>query len=275
MSLISAQGIVTAFWAAEGAARDAVLPGLVAPDLHFEIVFHLGAPWRMRRLGCGGWTTQPAAFLYGQRTGCLQFEGSADVALVACRITPVVAASLFGRPPVDLWDRPVALEDLVGYEARELLDRLRVTAGADRFAVLQSWIDACLARSQWSTDQRRAQRLFDEILWRRRCGSTAEIARDLGLSSRSLRRVLANLAGLSPKDVQLGGRLLAACALLRGERDLSITEVATRTGFFDHAAFTHAFTSRAGLSTSSFREQPTVFYEQGGRELQAVGPRAG
>jgi AraC-like DNA-binding protein len=65
--------------------------------------------------------------------------------------------------------------------------------------------------------------------------------RQLGWSERGLRRTFAQAAGLSPKDVQLAGRHLDACALLREHADLDITEIAGRVGFFDHAAFTHSF----------------------------------
>jgi AraC-like DNA-binding protein len=77
-----------------------------------------------------------------------------------------------------------------------------------------------------------------------------------------LRRILGERAGLSPKAVQLSGRMLGACALLREAPSLEITEIAGRVGFYDHAAFTHAFTSRIGLTPTQFRAEPIVLYER-------------
>ena len=109
--------LIRAVWAAHGTAEAAVLPGLVAPDSHIEFVFHLGSPWRMKRLGVPEWALQPTAFIYGQNRRCLQFAGTGKVSLVALRVSPVVAATLLGRSLSDLWDQPVPLEDLIGTEA--------------------------------------------------------------------------------------------------------------------------------------------------------------
>jgi AraC-like DNA-binding protein len=56
--------------------------------------------------------------------------------------------------------------------------------------------------------------------------------------------------------------MLGACALLREAPSLEIAEVAGRVGFYDHAAFTHAFTSRIGLTPTQFRAEPIVLYER-------------
>jgi len=260
--------VIRAVWAAHGTADEAVLPGLVAPDSHVEFVFHLGSPWRMKRLGQPDWTQQPKAFIYGQNRCCLQFTGTGEVSLVAFRVNPVIAATLLRRPMADLWDQCVPLEDLIGSETSELLDRLRKVTDADRFRILGQWVRRRL--SGWDADCRNAQRLFDEVLWRRHHGTMPKVANALGASGRSLRRTFANHAGLSPKEVQLSGRLLTACALLHERHELNVTDIADQTGFYDHAAFTHAFASRVGLGPVRFREEPFVFYERGGQELQAT-----
>ena len=53
--------LVKGMWSISGAAEEAVLPGVVAPDSHVEFVFHLGQPWRMRREGETSWLDQPAS----------------------------------------------------------------------------------------------------------------------------------------------------------------------------------------------------------------------
>jgi hypothetical protein len=66
--------LVKGMWSISGAAEEAVLPGVVAPDSHVEFVFHLGQPWRMRREGETSWLDQPEAFVYAQSHGALRFE---------------------------------------------------------------------------------------------------------------------------------------------------------------------------------------------------------
>jgi AraC-like DNA-binding protein len=74
--------------------------------------------------------------------------------------------------------------------------------------------------------------------------------------------VITQATGLSPKEVQLAGRHLDACALLRERPQIDITEVAGRVGFFDHAAFTHSFRRRLGMTPSQFCAESHAFYER-------------
>jgi AraC-like DNA-binding protein len=256
----SGQNLVRAVWSAKGTPEEAVLPGIIVPDSHVEIVFHLGTPWRTRRLGQEAWTLQPRAFAYAQHRRCLQFQGSGSVDVIAFRVSPVVATSVFRCSLEEIWDRQVPLDELIGADAHRLLERLDAAQGSTRFEILDQWLRKRLA--EWRAENATAERLFDTLLWRARRTSIADLSKALGPSSRSLRRGFARHVGLGPKEVQLTGRLLTACALLREQADLTITEIADRVGFYDHAALTHAFTDCLGLTPLQFREQPFAFYER-------------
>jgi AraC-like DNA-binding protein len=191
---------------------------------------------------------------------CLRFTGTGPVDLIAFRVSPIVATTLLGRRLTDLWDQPVSLQDLVGAEATTLLELLHAAARADRVGILFEWVERRL--HAWDSASAYAQGLFDALIRRGQRGTIQAVARALGPSGRSLRRTLAHSTGLSPKDVQLSGRLLAACTLLRERADLNVTEIASNVGFYDHAALTHAFSTRLGLSPVAFRSEPAVFYER-------------
>ena len=105
-------------------------------------------------------------------------------------------------------------------------------------------------------------RLFSRVMWSLPSDGLAGLSRELGWSDRGLRRVINQATGLSPKDVQLAGRHLDACALLRERPELDITEIAGRVGFFDHAAFTHSFRKRLGMTPSQFCAESHAFYER-------------
>lgn len=252
-------GIVRALWGLEADGRQEALPGLIAPDGHVEFVFHASSPWRMKSVLAPGWVLQPAAFVYAQRRGCLQFDQTAQGSFVAFRVSPVVAAVILRRPLTDLWDRVIALEDLIGSEAHGIAEQLAESDTPARFRLLQSWIEKRL--SDWGSDQRQLQNLFETVFWRIPARTLAELSATLGPSVRSMRRWFAASAGLSPKEIQLGGRTLLACALLREHPEVGVASVAQDTGFHDHAAFTHAFTERVGLTPSRFRAEPNVYYE--------------
>jgi AraC-like DNA-binding protein len=254
------QPLIKALWAASGTAAEAVLPGVVVPDAHVEFVFHLERPWRMRRVDEAGWQTQPQAFVFAQSHGALRFEGDGATSVIAFRAAPVVACSILGRPVTEIWNQPVALRDLVGADADALCEQLSSAGAAERFSVLAGWIERRL--SSWTAEHFAVQRLFDRVMWSPAGGGLARLSKQLGWSDRGLRRVITRAAGLAPKDVQLAGRHLDACALLREQPQLDITEIAGCVGFFDHAAFTHSFRERVGMSPSQFRAERHAFYER-------------
>jgi AraC-like DNA-binding protein len=176
------------------------------------------------------------------------------------RVTPVVASVILGCPIHDIWNEPVALRELVGSDAGKLCERLRGCASHERLSLLERWIVRRLAN--WSGEHFAVQRLFNRVMWSSPAGDLATLSRQLGWSDRGLRRVIAQATGLSPKDVQLAGRHLDACALLRERPEIDITEVAGRVGFFDHAAFTHSFRQRLGMTPSQFCAESHAFYER-------------
>src|SRR5215510_4089993 len=51
--------LVQSIWSMELGARNAEMPGLIAPDSHVEFVFHVGGGSEMRRTGTG-WERFPA-----------------------------------------------------------------------------------------------------------------------------------------------------------------------------------------------------------------------
>lgn len=253
-------GIIRAMWSATGSAEEAVLPGIVAPDSHVEFVFHLAATWRMQRAGNPGWISQPAAFVYAQHRGSLRFAGTENVSLVAFRVSPVVASQILDVSLTHLWDAPIALQELIGSEAVGLLEELRGADTNERLLILARWIERRLR--DWKSEHWVAQRLFTTVMWSSQATTIAALASRLGPSERSLRRIFAEHSGLSAKGVQLNGRLLDACALLRETPPRNVAEIAADVGFYDHAALTHAFADRIGLTPVQFRAEPHAFFER-------------
>jgi AraC-like DNA-binding protein len=256
----SRKSLVKAMWSASGNGSEAILPGVIVPDSHVEFVFHLKDTWRMRCVDQQEWRPQPSAFVFAQSHGALRFDADGATSIVAFRVTPVVASAILWLPIHDIWNEPVALREVVGPDADALCESLSSCASRDRFSLLESWIEQRL--TNWSAEHFAIQRLFSRVMWSSPAGGLAGLAKQLGWSDRGLRRVITQATGLSPKDVQLAGRHLDACALLRERPGLDITEVAGRVGFFDHAAFTHSFRQRLGMTPSQFCAESHAFYER-------------
>jgi AraC-like DNA-binding protein len=252
--------LVKAMWAASGDAMDVVLPGVIAPDAHVEFVFHLGNPGRQQRAGESRWRLQPRSFVLPMSHGALRLAGEGYASIIAFRVSPVVALRILGQPLHDIWNEPVPLHHLIGGEADALSEHLATVPTGERFELLHLWIERRL--SSWDAAHLRVHQLFDRVMWSAPMDRLPVVARNLGWSERSLRRVITQATGMSPKEIQLAGRHLDACALLREHPALDITEVAGRAGFFDHAAFAHSFRQRLGMTPSQFRAEAHAHFER-------------
>jgi AraC family transcriptional regulator of adaptative response / DNA-3-methyladenine glycosylase II len=82
--------------------------------------------------------------------------------------------------------------------------------------------------------------------------SVADLATELGVSERHLRRALRRELGVSPVELAQTHRLLLAKRLL-GETALSVTDVAFASGFESLRRFNFVFHERYGMSPSALR----------------------
>lgn len=82
--------------------------------------------------------------------------------------------------------------------------------------------------------------------------SVADLAAELGVSERHLRRALQRELGVSPVELAQTHRLLLAKRLL-AETTLSVTDVAFASGFESLRRFNHVFHERYGMPPSALR----------------------
>ena len=90
--------------------------------------------------------------------------------------------------------------------------------------------------------------------------TTAQLAQQAGLSISQFERNFRKAFGTSPHQYLVGIRVEHACRLLT-ETDDTVTAVAQRCGFYDHAHFSRAFATWMGTSPASYRrhhEQPAL-----------------
>jgi AraC family transcriptional regulator of adaptative response / DNA-3-methyladenine glycosylase II len=99
-------------------------------------------------------------------------------------------------------------------------------------------------------------------------GSVADLARELGVSERHLRRALERQLGVSPVELAQTHRLLLAKRLL-ADTALPVTHVAFASGFQSLRRFNTVFRERYHLSPSKLRRAA-----RGGEERRRTGARA-
>lgn len=245
--------LVPSIWTLQYEGSVASLSGVVAPDGHVEFVFQTGAPMAMR--SPAGELPTPRAMLFAQSRGAFQIVPKGANSLIALRVAPVVASAIVGRPLIDLWDRPIALGDLIGSEADKLVDALAAAPLLRRGRLLEEWLVSRLsgwsASGQWDLD------LHETLFWQSR--PLHSLCDTSGCTQRTLRRWFERGVGLSPKQFALTGRILRACAILVDRPEIPLVDVADMLGFNDQAAFANLFRQRVGMTPSTWRAEPATF----------------
>lgn len=87
--------------------------------------------------------------------------------------------------------------------------------------------------------------------------SIAAIARRVSMSARGLEHLFSRQLGQTPGAYFLSLRLAAARRLVNDTR-LSMTDIASRSGFSSESAFSRAFSRQFGLSPSASRKRPAA-----------------
>jgi len=231
-----------------------VPPGvhLGLPSRHLTVVLSLAGPVRMAAMPdpaqapaafqalAGGLATRPAVIVQDAVQEGVQLE-----------LTPAGARALLAVPAGALGPAVVGLEDLLGADARELLDRLAATAGwPGRFAVLDDVLarrpgparppDAPLARA-WdllvaSGGTVRVDELADRVGWSRR-NLTDRFQREYGLAPKAAARVV---------------RFERSRALVQRRDRPSLAAVAAACGYADQAHLAREWRDLAGCPPSAW-----------------------
>jgi AraC-like DNA-binding protein len=187
----------------------------------------------------GGLHTRPALISHPGRQCGVQLS-----------LTPLGARALLGLPAGELFAVDAALQDLLGRDADELVERLREAPDwTARFAAVERVL---LRRVQpdvaLSPELAEAWRLTTAAAGRLR---VEEVAGRVGWSTRHLEQRFRRELGLTPKEAarvarfDRARRMLAARVAAGGAPDLAA--LAFATGFADHAHLTREWRAFAGL----------------------------
>ena len=235
----------------------------IVPDGCTELILHLGD--RFERLTASGADQQPGAFLVGQLPHFVLLRPSRTIDTVGVRFRPAGARRFFRGPASSLTGRFVALDDLWGRRATdELQDRLRAATRQERVGVLERALLGAMAGEE---GDRAVARSAGFILGRSGRVRVADVARDAGVSERSLERRFQEQLGLAPKAFARIARLQGALKSVGRQEQPDWADVAAECSYFDQPHLIRDFRALTG-------ETPGEFVKNQGRlSLSFTDPR--
>ena len=245
--------VVRTYWWLRGdaeaeASRDAAPADPALPDGSPELIVNLAEPWE-RVAADGARTLQPPAFLVGQIRGPMHVRPTGRLALVAVRFEAHGAAPLVDAIGA-LTDRWTPLEALRSPSLRALPSAL---AGAADVPAQARLLDDAL-RAAFAGGTPVDGLVGDAVRAIRASHGAVEIdalARELGVTARTLQRRFAASAGLSPKSLARIVRFQRVFAAWRDDPQ-SLSRAALESGYFDQSHLVRDFRDFAGAPPAGF-----------------------
>lgn len=202
------------------------------------------------------------ARLYGVARGRSSVTLEGDGWAVGTMLRPAAGRLLLGRSVATLTDRSIDLADVLAPPHAGLVDAVRRAMAPDPHApeahaaaieAVEGWLEQHLPVDEqglvvnhlvaWLRDHPAVSRV-------------GEMADELGMSERSLQRLVEQRLGLHPKWLVQRRRLHDAVVALKTGAG-SLADVAADLGYTDQAAFTRDFRTVVGMTPGEYlRDQP-------------------
>jgi AraC-like DNA-binding protein len=235
--------------------------GLPSPDL--TVILSLGPPTRLDVMPDA--SQGPAEFTAlagGLHSTPAVIGHDGDLYGIELDITPQGARSLLGLPSGALGAMVVSLDDILGSDALELVERLRAAATwASRVGLLDDLLTKRIGRISVAPPR------LDEA-WRLIVDSGGririeEVAAEVSWGRRHLTNLFDQEFGLTPKELARVARFDRTQRALRRHPAARLADVALQCGYYDQAHMAREWNLPAGRPASSWMATDDLAFVQG------------
>lgn len=234
------------FWSLSDAPRHT--REQILPSGTVELVINLNKD-EFRIYGSGARAERCRRFRGAIVSGCYGAPFGIDTrehaAVIGVHFRPGGAASILGVPPGELANSHVALEDLWGYRATELRERLSAAPHQrQRFQILER---ALVLRQRRARSGRRVVTAALAQLDQPRM-TIGDVASGFGLSRRRFIQIFSEDVGMTPKRFARVRRFQRALARVTEQPSPAWAELALECGYYDQAHLCRDWLELSGLS---------------------------
>lgn len=202
------------------------------------------------------------ARFYGVARGRSSVTLEGDGWAVGVMLTPAAGWLVRGGSVADLADRHIDLTEVSSLDADQLVAEVRSAMSADPHNPVAHRAAVRALEARLSTHlpvDEPGLTVNEAVSWLRdHPGVTRvdELAEHVGLSERSLQRLVEQRTGMSPKWLIQRRRLHDAVEALKAGQ-VSLADMAAELGYSDQAHFTHDFRTVTGMTPGAYlRDQP-------------------
>lgn len=182
-----------------------------------------------------GKTESANAYLCGQQTDFYDVEVNGVNEMVSVVLQPWGLRSFFDFPAVELWNQSVPLKLIIRDEAAQLEDRLSASkTTAERIRIIETWLLSRI-NVKYSYSIRRVSAAMSGMSKVDGLATVDQMASVSCLSRKQMERVFTDVVGLLPKRYLRIIRLQRSLHHFQEKPNLSITEVAIDSGYYDQS----------------------------------------
>ena len=224
------------------------------PDGYFEIGFNLGSG-DLKITSTSSTDIQldnPIGYFYGQSSVSSQLFSKGRLHIMIVKIYPWAASLLFNFDLSDCVNENLKLED-VFFDDAKIIEEKILTSNRyeEQVEILQQFLMKKIYKNDFSENDLLGN--ATKIIFQRHGNiRIKELATEINTSTRTLQRTFRQSYGISPKLLSQQVRLRYFAAQLSNHKNLNLTEIALRCGYYDQAHFNHEFRSITSVNPSEY-----------------------
>ena len=214
------------------------------------VIIDLRSGWNVATPASGYRPVRMGGFVAGMHDAFALVGAAGPALCVQVDLAPMAARRLLGLPMHELVNRAVPLEDVLGREARALVERLADAPGwAERFAILDAALTRRIADAPPAPPD--VEWAWERLVATAGAASVGSLGSELGWSRKRLVARFRDEIGLTPKTCARVLRFHSLVARLRaggGGAAASWAELAAAAGYFDQSHLVRDVRRFAGVT---------------------------